>query len=52
MCTPEHTHTAMHNSIVHTENCFRGVAVAALQTAGNVATNPLQCLQARRTLAV
>ena len=28
MCPPEHTPTAMHNSIVHTRNGFRGVAVA------------------------
>ena len=28
MCTPEHTHTTMYNSIVPTENGFRGVPVA------------------------
>ena len=28
MCPLKHTPTAMHNSIVHTENGFRGVDVA------------------------
>ena len=45
MGTPEHTDTAMHNSIVHTEIGFRGVPVSFAVFAA--ATNPLQCLQAR-----
>ena len=43
-CALRNTHTAMHNSIVHTENGFRGVPVAFAVFAA--ATYPLQCLQA------
>ena len=36
----------MHNSIVHTENGFRG-AMVAVTYRENAATKPLQCVQAR-----
>ena len=53
MCTPEHTHTTMHNSIIHTANGFRGVPVAS-RCRPRVTQRPIHynVLRHVRTLAV
>ena len=60
MRSSEHTPTAMHSSIVHTENGFRGIAVAdrgyrsdqsTTMSSGTSALSPFNTEQRRLTLA-